>query len=105
MARSAKANKGGGASTMLGTAFEAYEAGDVVLARQVSERLLAQPATDAETEAARTLGPKLTGRDERDPHAVARELIDRVKGPNKSYLFAAVTAAVYLLMLYLASRG
>ena len=106
MARSAKANKSDGAPSLLATAFEAYQKGDVVLARQASEQVLAGTPAEADQAAARTLGPKLvTGPEPLDAQAFARELLDRVKGPNKAYLFAGVTAAVYLLMLYLASRG
>ncbi|MBI3183700.1 MAG: hypothetical protein HYZ28_16300 [Myxococcales bacterium] len=91
---------------MLRLAFEAYEAGDVVMARRAAHRVLSEkePASDAE---ARELAKSLfaPGKEKEKPTAkeVAEEILSRTEVPRKAYLFAAIAAAIILLMLALAA--
>ena len=101
----AKADKKAGeASSALEVAWAAYEAGDMVLARQAAQQVLSKEPTRADTEAAKRL-KKHYGKDApEDARAMATDLVERSRGLRQPYVFAAVTAVVYVLMLLFASR-
>lgn len=92
-------------TSALEVAWSAYEAGDMVLARQAAQQVLAKEPTRADIEAAKRL-KKHYGKDApEDARAMAADLVDRSRGLRQPYVFAAVTAVVYLLMLLFASRA
>lgn len=110
MAKGAQKRKESGAparaaaSSMLATAYAAYERGDVVRAREAAGRALALESSEAEAQSARKLSPLLF------PHSpqtktvreLAAELSSRTEVPRRPYLFAGVGAVLIVLMLLLA---
>lgn len=89
------------AASYLAAAFHALQAGDVVHARRFAQQVLAGRGTVGEAEAARHLATTFSTT-QNLPEDVAAEIIRRTKVPAKAFLFAALTAAIFLLLLTLA---
>lgn len=104
----AKSGKGAaGPASLLEAAFGAYEAGDMVTARAAATAALGRAAAEREQAAAKKLAPKLfaAGEAKEDPAAVAQELLARTRPPGRPYLFAAVSLAIFVLLLLVMRRG
>ncbi|MFT3842380.1 MAG: hypothetical protein QM723_35645 [Myxococcaceae bacterium] len=86
-------------------AFDAYQAGDQVQARKAAQAVLAGPQAADEDYARKVMGKELFA-PEREVTAAdaAKELIARTRPYPKAYVFAGLTAGVFLLMLFIASR-
>jgi hypothetical protein len=86
-------------------AFDAFQAGDQVQARKAAQAVLDGPQAADEDFARRELGKALFD-PEREATAAdaAKELIARTRPYPKAYVFAGLTAGVFLLMLFIASR-
>ncbi len=93
------------ADSRLEMAFDAYQAGDEVQARRAAQAVLAAPQAADEDYARKVLGKELFA-PEREATAVdaAKELIARTRPYPKAYVFAGLAAALFLLMLFIASR-
>jgi hypothetical protein len=104
---SAPAEKTSAPGSVLEQAWRAYQAGDVVTARAGCAQLLGGSPTPRDVSFAEKLAPELFGRKDAptDVAAVASELKLRTSPYPKSYWFAAVTAAVFAVLLLIARRG
>lgn len=101
----AKGNKPDQSRSVLKLAYEAFERGDVVQARQLAQAVLGgklgpDEAKEA-TRLAKHLGTAESPVDE-SPQAVAQEIISRTGVPPKPYLMVAVVAVAFLGLLVLA---
>ena len=84
----------------LSIAWACYQRGDTVTARRAVQRVLATGEGDAgeAKKISQLLFAPGTPPSE-DPRVVATELLSRLNGPPKPYLFAAVAVTVYLLLV------
>jgi len=99
-----RASEPAGRST-LENAFAAYQQGDVVTARKGAQLVLAKAEPADEDFAKKTLGKELFAPEKEVSAAeAAKELLARTRPFPKAYIFAGLTAAVYLLMLFIAHR-
>lgn len=103
----ARAGKAG-ATSPLGAAFAAYQAGDMVTARKLAKAVVAQ-AESADQDAAKRVGQELMTSGDAgstpayDAVAVATELIARTKPIPKTFAVAGVAAVVWVLLAFFAS--
>ena len=106
-AQAPAAEKGQAPRSVLEAAWQAYSAGDMVQARAACAQLLSGTPGQAEAAFAAKLAPELFGRKDApsDVAAVAGELRARTEPPKQAYLFAAVAAAVFVVLLLVAHRG
>jgi hypothetical protein len=95
------------AGSVLEQAWKAYQAGDMVTARAGAAQLLSGAPTPRDQSYAERLAPELFGRKDAptDVAAVAVELKGRTAPYPKAYLFAAVAAFVFAVLLLIARRG
>jgi hypothetical protein len=102
----AKGNKQEPSRSVLKLAFEAFQRGDMVQARQLAQAALdGKVGKDDEkysVELAKTLSIDGVAIME-NPSAVAIEIISRTKVPPKPYLFVAAVAATFLCLVILAA--
>lgn len=95
-----------GMKSVLAEAFEALQRGDAAQGRSLARLVLAGKKGPDEQRAADLLALDLSlddARIEATPEAVARELLDRSQTPGKAYAFALIAAAIFLLLLTLAT--
>ncbi len=93
------------ASSYLAAAYYYFERGDEARTRKFATHVVNGQATAADGEAAKHLAKKLSTADRavgEDPKAVAAELILRTEVPAKPYLFGAVAAGIFVLLLTIA---
>lgn len=89
-----------------GAAFDALMAGDAVTARRLANELGAGKAGPDEANGVKKVAKELSAEAVQvaeTPQAVAQELLARTRPPPKAYLLGGVAAAVYLLLLTLAT--
>jgi hypothetical protein len=107
MSKAAKKAKAEAAShSLLKLAYEAFDRGDVVLARQLVREVLAGKVGKDDPEVAKALAKELStpaAPVDESPQAVAQDLLKRTQVMGKPYLMALVVAAVYLLLVVLAA--
>jgi hypothetical protein len=95
-----------GGRSLLEVAWNAYEAGDAVLARRAAKRVLAGAASGADEALAKKISKQLfVGAGETDARQVAAELAARTRVAAKPYAFALLAAAIWWVMIALAHRG
>ena len=101
-----QASKAVAADSRLEMAFDAFQAGDEVQARKAAQAVLAGPQAADEDYARKVLSKELFSPEREGATAAdaAKELIARTRPYPKAYVFAGLTAAVFLLMLFIASR-
>ncbi len=90
--------------SVLESAFVAYQAGDMVTARKGAKMVLASPQPADEAYAPRLVKELFVEDREAGAKDAAQELLTRTGVFPKAYVFAGVAAAVYVLMLLIASR-
>ena len=83
-------------------AWDAFERGDMVAVRSLSEKLLGDDPVPQEIAAARILSERMALSD-RTPRGVAQALIQRSYPPPRVYLFAAVIVALFSALLLFAT--
>ncbi len=92
--------------SLLLRAWERFEAGDMVQARQLAEAVLGGTLGPDELEGATQLAHKMSGNETlpvaETVESVARALVERTKPVPKSYLFAALSVGVLLVLVVLA---
>lgn len=101
----AKGNKQEGSRSVLKLAYEAFERGDAVQARQLAQAVRAGQVGRDDEKVAAELAKQLEGEGapmERTPAAVAQELISRTITPGRPYLFVALVAVVFIGLVLLA---
>jgi hypothetical protein len=107
MSKASKKNKAESSShSVLKVAYDAFERGDAVLARSLALEVLAGKVGKDDPEVAKDLARELSAPGapvDESPQAVAQDLLSRTKVLPKPYLFAGVVAAVYLLLVVLAT--
>lgn len=91
------------ATSYLAAAFYSFERGDSVRTRELAQQVLAGHAAPSDTEAAKLLATKL-GLSKNLPEDVAADLIARTRSPAKSFGFAGLAAAIFVLLLTLALK-
>ena len=92
--------------SLLDVAWRAYEAGDSVLARRAAKLLLSDGPREADESLAKKLGRQLfVGGPEVDARAVAAEISARTNTALKPYLFGALAAVIWVLLVLIAQRG
>lgn len=101
----AKGNKQEPSRSVLKLAYESFQRGDMVQARQLAQAVLdgkvGRDDEKAAVELAKTLSVEGHSIME-NPSAVAIELISRTKVPPRSYLLVAAVAATFLGLVILA---
>jgi hypothetical protein len=107
MSKPAKKPKAEASShSVLKVAYEAFERGDAVQARSLAHEVLAGKVGKDDPEVAKWLASELSTPEapvDASPQAVAQDLLSRTKVLPRPYLFAGVVAAVYLLLVVLAT--
>jgi len=107
MAKAAKKTKAESSGhSVLKVAYEAFERGDAVLARRLALEVLAGKVGTDDAAVAKELAAELSAPGapvDESPQAVAQDLLSRTKVLPKPYLFAGLVAAVYLLLVVLAT--
>jgi hypothetical protein len=92
--------------SVLMRAWERFEAGDMVQARQLAEAVLGGKVGPDEQEGATHLAQLMSGNETlpvaETVESVARAMVERTKPVPKSYLFAAVSVGVLALLVVLA---
>jgi hypothetical protein len=91
--------------SVLEGAFLAYTQGDMVTARKGARMVLDGPQPADEEYAKHTLASEMfVGASEAGAKEVAAELLKRTGVFPKAYLLGGLAAAIYVLMLFIASR-
>ncbi len=89
------------ATSHLAAAFHAFQHGDSVATRRHAQAVLDGRGTNADGEAAKQLATTLALA-KNLPEDVAADLISRTQVPPKSFAFAGLAAAIFVLLLTLA---
>jgi hypothetical protein len=92
--------------SVLKTAFDAFQRGDMVQARQLAQAVLDGKVAKDDEKAAVELAKELSIDGHaimENPSAVAIEIISRTKVPPKPYLFVAAVATTFLVLVILAA--
>ncbi|GMU61841.1 MAG: hypothetical protein AMXMBFR34_36040 [Myxococcaceae bacterium] len=106
MSKAPKKAKAEASSSVLKVAYEAFNRGDVVLARQLALEVLAGKVGKDDPQVAKELAGELSTREspvDESPQAVAQNLLLRTKVMGRPYVMAAAVAAVYVLLVVLAA--
>ena len=93
------------ARSVLKTAYDAFQRGDMVQARQLAQAVLDGKVGKDDEKAAAELAKKLSIDGVsimENPPSVAIEIISRTKVPPRPYLFVAAVAAAFLGLVILA---
>lgn len=101
-----KAKAEASSHSVLKVAYEAFNRGDVVLARQLALEVLAGKVGKDDPQVAKELAGELSTPEspvDESPQAVAQNLLLRTKVMGRPYVMAAAVAAVYLLLVVLAA--
>lgn len=103
----AKGNKQEGSRSVLKLAYEAFERGDAVQARQLAQAVLAGRIGRDDEKVALELAKEMEidgawSATARTPGGVARQLISRTITPGRPYLFVALVAVVFIGLVLLA---
>lgn len=98
---------GSSAGSALELAWQAFARGDMVTARQACAQVLSSAPTPKDAAFAATIAAELFGRKDAptDAGAVAAELKSRTEPPKNAYLFGALTAFIFAVLLLIARRG
>jgi hypothetical protein len=91
--------------SVLRLAWDRFEAGDVVAARQLANAVLAGKVGPDDLQAATDLSRLMSSAELAVPETiegVARALVERTRPVPKSYLFAALSLGVFALLVTLA---
>lgn len=92
--------------SLLSVAFSAFQAGDMVLARKAAQRVKEGCGGTHESAAVEKVAKALflPGASlPTDPQVVAAELVSRTEGPGKPFLFALLSAGLWVLLVALAA--
>jgi hypothetical protein len=92
--------------SLLSVAFAAFQAGDMVLARQAAQRVKEGKGGTNEGAAVERVAKALFVPGSTlptDPQVVAAELVSRTQGPGKPFLFALLSAGLWVLLVVLAA--
>lgn len=95
------------AGSALELAWQAFARGDMVTARQACAQVLSSAPTPKDAAFAPTIAAELFGRKDAptEAGAVAAELKSRTEPPKNAYLFGALTAFIFAVLLLIARRG
>jgi hypothetical protein len=105
--RAKDSTEGQAPTSVLEAAWQAYGAGDSLMARRLAGQVVASGGTAKDAETAKRIAKTLfvTG-DPRiatpDTVEVARELASRTGPPTKTYLFVGLALGIFLLLTLLA---
>jgi hypothetical protein len=92
--------------SVLQVAYDAFERGDVVLARSLAQQVLAGKVGSGDEKAAVDLAKQLSAEGapvSETPPAVAAEIISRTNVAPRTYLFVGAAAATLTLLAVLAA--
>ena len=92
--------------SVLRVAFEAFERGDKVQARQLAQAVLDGKIGKEDSSVAEALAPKLSSEVAQvapTVEAVAKEIVSRTIVPPRPYIFVAIAAATYVILVVLAA--
>jgi hypothetical protein len=106
MGKAKKEQKTDDSRSILKLAFDAYQRGDSVQARELAQAVLAGKLGRGDEAAAPELAKTLSAEGStitETPAAVAAELVSRTMPPVKSYWFAAAVALTFLTLVILAT--
>jgi hypothetical protein len=102
----AKGNKQDQSKSVLRVAYESFQRGDMVQARQLAKAVLEGKVGKDDEKAASELAKTLSIEGAvvaETPTAVANELISRTIVPPRPYLFVAAVAATFVALVILAA--
>lgn len=103
MAKGTQQNSG---RSVLRVAYDAFERGDMVQARQLAQAVLDGKVGKDDASAAEALAVKLSSEVAKvtpTVEAVAKELISRSIIPPRPYIFVGIAAATWVLLVVLAA--